>query len=195
MVACVVRSTAHAGGSRGHEPGIGAGTSRTTRENGSSRRMARGFDPCFRASGRRTVSGVAPGQALEEKKPRRAPARRSHPGQGRGRREHGPHGGSKASKRACRPPTGEPGVHEERRSRSARFAARATDRLSGREEPTSRPHSPASPRGRVEAKGRRGGESGREDLEHAAPGSGRTRTRTEATAGESGYGSPRGEKL
>jgi len=139
---------------------------------------------------RETGPGVVPEQALGGMKPRRAPTRRPRPGQGTGSpRERAP-GGSKASKRACRPLTGEPGLNElvdregarkrikpvglatagNRRSRLLRRAIRLV---------RTRP-----------AKSWRDGESDREKLVQSRAGGGRARTRKEARARESGYGSP-----
>jgi len=138
--------------------------------------------PATRAPRRRTEPGVLRGQALEGIKPRRAPTRRSSFRPERRSSRERIFRGEQSFEAGVPAANGRARRARERRSRSTRFTARTTDRLSGREEPPSRPMRPASPRGRVEAKGRRGGESGRETLGHVAPGSGRTRTRTEAKA-------------
>jgi len=107
------------------------------------------------------------------------------PWPGRGSpRERTPEG-SKASKWACRPLTGEPDVFEQGSSRQRVLLQR-------KREPSSRPMRPASLRAsRGKGSTRRG--KPRKSSRHVAPGGGRTRTHKEAQARESGYGSSRGE--
>lgn len=98
---------------------------------------------------------------------------------------------SKASKRACRPFTGEPGDHE-----SVEAAVDALRRARRPPPAAARNRRPGPPVrrafGRAAAKGRRNGESTAQARDRRA-GDSRTRTRKEATARESGYGSSRGE--
>jgi len=91
-------------------------------------------------------------------------------------------GGSKASKRACRPLTGEPSVGGERTVRATHLRVRRGDRTSDREE--RRPGScvpgpPSGGRERQRAGAKR--ESGREDPAGAAPATVGERTRKEAS--------------
>jgi len=124
-------------------------------------------------------------------KPRRAPTRRSHPGQGGGRRENGLTRGAKLrSGRAGRLPAS-PTFHEREWLRSTRFGAHDGPL------PTVRGTSiPAHASGRPQGLPRqRVGAGGKATLKLAGrrAGGGRTRTHKEAKARESGYGSSRGE--
>jgi hypothetical protein len=102
--------------------------------------------------------------------------------------------GSKASKRACRPPYPvEPGaIRDETPQTSAVTRKRAAP--SDSREPSSRPPSPASPHGPAEARGRHErGKGSRTPRTAPHRWVGRARTRKEATARENGYGSSGGE--
>lgn len=108
-------------------------------------------------------------QTLEGKKPRRAPTRRSCPGQGTGSSRERTPGGSKASKRACRPLTGEP--DEEGTiglRRHTQGCVQAVD-LAVARKPSSRLMRLGSPPGGPQAKSWRGGESDRENPGLVAP--------------------------
>lgn len=76
-------------------------------------------------------------------------------------------GGSKASKRACRLLTGEPGVKENAGLEATRECETGGP-LSSREKPSSRLMRLGPPPGGLQAKSWRGGESDREELDHAA---------------------------
>jgi len=100
-------------------------------------------------------------------------------------------GGSKASKRACRPFTGEPSVGGKWTARAAHLRVGRGDRTSDRKE--RRPGScvPCLPSGGCEWQraGAKRRKRPRRSRRHCA-GDSRRRTRKEATACESGYGSP-----
>jgi len=129
-------------------------------------------------------------QALEGKKPRRAPTRRPRPGQGQGSSSERTPGGSKASKRACRPFTGEPGVVRTD-GQTGRAHGRAHEAgLAVTGQPSSRLMRLGSPPGEPPGKElARRGKWPSTFVPHRA-GGGRMRTRREATAHESGHGSP-----
>jgi len=100
-----------------------------------------------RVSTRETEPGTVVEKALKGQNPRRAPTGDLTLARGGVAAERTP-GGSKASKRACRPSTGEPRVLG--RGRHVRRAhARRGDRTSDRREPSSRLMSPGSAFGRV----------------------------------------------
>jgi hypothetical protein len=146
---------------------------------------ARGFTPRRVRLLRDTEPEALLGHALEGKKPRRAPTRRPHPGQGGGRRENGlPRGAKLRSGRAGRLPASPTSWSRGVRGNASSF--------NGREEPSSQPMRPASLRAnRGKGSARRG--KHRKSSRLVAPGGGRTRTHKEAMARESGYGSSRGE--
>jgi len=100
-------------------------------------------------------------------------------------------GGSKASKRACRPLTGEPSVcGMGRHVRHAHRAGRG-DRTSDRREPSSRLMRPGSTSGWVLGQtGRRERRKRPRSSRRLCAGGSRTRTRKEESARESGHGSP-----
>jgi len=114
--------------------------------------------PCFRASGRRTVSGVELEQALEGKKPRRAPTRRSHPGQGRGVASTDLTGGARLrSGRAGRQRASPACMRSDGRSRRALRRVRRTASAVARNRrhgPTVRRAREGEPRQRVGAAGK-----------------------------------------
>jgi hypothetical protein len=165
--------------------------------NDTRRLCSRGFtrhagSPAPRGSTRDTGPGVWLEQALEGKKPRRAPTRRPHPGQGLGSpRERTPEG-SKASKWACRPFTGEPDGLRAGRGCGRRASARTTDLSRRCGEPCVPAHASGEPSGPPR---QRVGARGKAPLKLGGrrAGGGRTRTHKEATARESGCGSSRGE--
>jgi len=147
--------------------GMSPGSENGPRENWRGRALletdASRDRPVRRAPRRRTEPGVSPERALEGTKPRRAPTRWSSPRPGwRSTRER-TFRGEQSFEAGVPAANGRARRARERRSESARFAARTADRLSGREEPSSRPLRPASLRGRAAAKGRQDGESDREN--------------------------------
>jgi len=96
------------------EPGHRSSSLANVARQLSSRRRTRvGVRPRSREPSRETGPGIVLEQAFEGKKPRRAPTLLTSP-PWPGYEVFGERtpGGSKASKRACRPLTGEPGVKE-----------------------------------------------------------------------------------
>jgi hypothetical protein len=157
-----------------------------TRRLCSRSRTRHAGSPAPRMSLRWTEPEVVLEQALEGKKPRRAPTRRPHPGQGGGRRANGLSRRAKLrSGRAGRLPASPTNSSREGRGNASFF--------NGREEPSVPAHASGEPSGEPR---QRVGTAGKapEKLGSVAPGGGRTRTHTEATARESGYGSSRGER-
>jgi len=101
-----------------------------------------------RVSTRVTEPGIVVEKALKGQNPRRAPTDDLNLAKGGVVAERTP-GGSKASKWACRPSTGEPSVHGRCTVRAACFRARRGDRTSDREEPSSQAHASRSASGWV----------------------------------------------
>jgi len=143
-----------------------------------------------RATSRETGPRTVVERALEGENPRRAPT--GGPGLARfGVVAERTPGGSKASKRACRPLTGEPSVRGKGFGTCDALARRG-DRTSDRAEPSSRLMSPRSTSGWVRGRraGANNGESDREDLAGTAPAAVEREPARKKTARESGYGSP-----
>jgi hypothetical protein len=102
--------------------------------------------------------------------------------------------GSKASKRACRPPYPASPADSRRGCCKTSPATGDAQCPSDSREPSSRPSSPASPHGSAAARGRRAGERGRENLEPCrAVGWVEREPAWKQEARESGYGSSRRE--
>jgi len=142
-----------------------------------------------RVSTRETEPGIVVEQALKGKNPRRAPAGYLTLARGGAVAERTP-GGSKASKWACRPSTGEPSVFGKWTARAARSrASRRPDSATAR---NLRPGSCVPVRLRAGLQGKElgaCGESDREFLENTALAAVEREPARKQKARESGYGS------
>jgi len=142
--------------------------------------VARGFGS-LRVSPRETEPRTVVERALEGENPRRAPTGGPGPGQVTGIVAERTPGGSKASKRACRPLTGEPNVGGKGTVRAARSRAEATGlTIAGNLRPGSCVLGPPPGGFFGQRAGADQGESGREAPADIASAAVETRTRKEA---------------
>jgi hypothetical protein len=160
---------------------------------GATRRLALRGDSQGAVGGEIRRPGGETRRKLTQAKPRRAPTGRSSPGQGGDRKKERTLEGSKASKRACRPPY-PVSPADPRRGRCKRARQRVTRSVLAT--PGNRRPGLAVRRafGPAVARGRRNGERGRESLGSCrAVGQVEREPARKQEARESGYGSSRRE--